>query len=62
MESLIMFIALAILLISVLCIYGARGIVRSRVNIENENEVVRGMKVVCFVLSLISLVVLCYLK
>jgi len=62
MESLIVFIALVMLLIAVLCIYGARGIVRSRVSIENVNRVVLGIKVVSFIIVLISLAVLCYFK
>jgi ABC-type transport system involved in multi-copper enzyme maturation permease subunit len=62
MENLIVFVALIILLISVLCIYGARGIVRKKVDIENENKVVVGIKVVCYMLVLLSLAVLCYLK
>jgi hypothetical protein len=62
MESIIEFIALVILLISVICIYGARGIVKSKVNIENENKVVLGLKVVSFVLVLISLGLLCYFR
>lgn len=62
MENLIVFMALVMLLISVLSIYGARGIVRKRVGIENENKVVTGMKVVCYILAVISLAVLCYLK
>lgn len=62
MESLIIFIALVMLLIAVLCIYGARGIVKRKVSIENENKVVLGIKVVSFIIVLISLAVLCYLK
>lgn len=62
MENLIVFIALVILLISVICIYGARGIVRTRVGIENENKVVLGLKVVCFMLVIISLCLLCYFR
>jgi cytochrome c oxidase assembly factor CtaG len=62
MENLIVFVALIILLIAVLCIYGARGIVRKKVDIENENKVVVGIKVVCYLLVLLSLAVLCYLK
>lgn len=62
MENLIVFVALITLLISVLCIYGARGIVRKKVDIENENKVVVGIKVVCYVLVLLSLAALCYLK
>lgn len=62
MESLIIFIALVMLLIAVLCIYSARGIVRSKVSIENENKVVLGIKVVSFIIVLISLAVLCYFK
>lgn len=62
MESIIVFVSLVTLLISVICIYGARGIVKSKVGIENENKVVLGMKIVCFILVILSLCVLCYLK
>ncbi len=62
MKSIIICIALVILLISVICIYGARGIVRNKVEIEKENQVVLGMKIVCCILSVISLFILYYFK
>lgn len=62
MDNVIVFVALVILLISVICIYGARGIVKTKVNIENENRVVLGLKIVCFILVIISLTVLCYFR
>ncbi|MDF2865910.1 MAG: hypothetical protein K0R72_728 [Clostridia bacterium] len=62
MKSIIICIALVILLISVICIYGARGIVRNKVEIEKENQVVLGMKVVCCILAVISLFILYYFK
>jgi hypothetical protein len=62
MESIIICIALVILLISVLCIYGARGIVKGKVKIEKENKVVLGLKLVCFILVVFSLSILCYFR
>lgn len=62
MKSIIICIALVILLLSVICIYGARGIVKSKVGLENENKVVLGMKIVCFILAILSLCVFCYFK
>lgn len=62
MKSLIIFIALVMLLISVTCIYGARGIVKNKVKIEDENKVVLGIKIVCFILSVFSLCILYYFK
>lgn len=62
MESILVCVALVILLVSVICIYGARGIVRNKVEIENENRVVLGLKVVSFILAVISLCILCYFK
>jgi len=62
MDNVIVFVALVILLISVICIYGARGIVKTKVNIENENRVVLGLKIVCFILVIISLTILCYFR
>jgi xanthine/uracil permease len=62
MDNIIVFIALITLLFSVICIYGARGIVKSKVTIENENRVVLGLKIVCFILVIISLSLLCYFR
>ena len=62
MDNIMVFIALIILLFSVICIYGARGIVKTRVNIGNENKVVLGLKIVCFILVIISLTILCYFR
>jgi|GEM_PF-2102622 len=62
MDNIMVFIALIILLFSVICIYGARGIVKIKVDIENENRVVLGLKIVCFVLVIISLSMLCYFR
>lgn len=58
MRELIIFLALVMLLISVICIYGARGIVKNRINKEEENRVVLGMKITFCVISILSICVI----
>ncbi|MEG1705652.1 MAG: hypothetical protein RR290_03660 [Clostridia bacterium] len=62
MKSIIICFALVMLLIAVICIYGARGIVGSKVSIEKRNRVVLGLKVFCFFIVVITLFVICYFK
>ncbi|MNI64324.1 hypothetical protein D3C73_1197580 [compost metagenome] len=62
LKSLSIVFTLLFFLISIICIYNARGIVRNKMNNINENKAVKTVKVLGYVFCILSLAVLCYLK
>lgn len=62
LKDMVIVVALVVFLVSIVCIYNARGIVRNKVKVESENNVVVGLKVVGYILCMFSLFFIYYLK
>jgi hypothetical protein len=62
LKEFLMVVILLLLFISIIIIYNARGIVRKKSKIENENTLVIGMKVVGYFFSIACLITLYFLN
>lgn len=61
-KNILIVVALLLLLFSVLIIYNARAIVKEKTKIQNQNNIVIGVKVLGYIFLILSLILICYLK
>lgn len=62
MDELLSLISLSILLLSVIGIYNARSIVKSRGSFKDMNGSVKGFKVLCYISIILTIILLIYLN
>lgn len=60
LNCIILMVALVMLIVAVLAIFNARVMVKSKAKVKNENNVVSGLKVVGYALSIVSLILIYY--
>ena len=62
LDKLILLAAIILLFIGVISIFLARELVRKKKNIDNENTIVRNIKIVGFIVIIISLLTIYFCK
>ena len=60
LNYIIIVVALVMLIIAVITIFNARVMVKNKTKIKNENNVVSGLKIIGYGLSIVSLVLIYY--
>lgn len=60
LNYIIIVVALVMLIIAVITIFNARVMVKNKIKIKNENNVVSGLKIIGYGLSIVSLVLIYY--
>lgn len=61
-KNVLIIVALIVFLVSLIFIYNARLIVKKKVKQENENNVVTGLKVLGYILCIVSLFLIYFLN
>ncbi|MNO89633.1 hypothetical protein D3C76_811220 [compost metagenome] len=62
LTNILITVALVVFLVSIIFIYNARGIVRNKKKLDNENNLVVGLKVIGYLGCILSLLSIYYLK
>ncbi|MDO4282070.1 MAG: hypothetical protein Q4D02_00355 [Clostridia bacterium] len=62
LEKIELLVALVILLVSVFCIFNARGVVKNRVKDDNINKIVTIVKIISTLIAIICLVAIYFIK